>query len=124
MSAACKGGGGGRVRAVSRRGFTAAAPPPPAERGVTRYVIAYDIVSNRKRSRLAKLLLDYGRRVQKSVFEADLSKAQLEEIMGKAAKYVSGVDSLRFYPACLTCCSAVRCLGRQDTPARADFRII
>ncbi|MBW1990880.1 MAG: CRISPR-associated endonuclease Cas2, partial [Deltaproteobacteria bacterium] len=36
------------------------------------WVVSYDIVDDRRRLRLAKLLTDYGHRVQKSVFECDL----------------------------------------------------
>ena len=47
----------------------------------SRYVIAYDISSQRERSRVSRVLSGYGFRVQKSVFECSLSaggKARLE----------------------------------------------
>lgn len=36
------------------------------------YVISYDIVDDRKRTKTVDTLKDYGRRVQKSVFECCL----------------------------------------------------
>ena len=38
-----------------------------------RYIIAYDVTEDSSRTKLADLLLDHGVRIQKSVFEADLS---------------------------------------------------
>lgn len=39
-------------------------------------VVAYDIPSDKRRTRLAKTLLSYGERTQWSVFEARLTRAQ------------------------------------------------
>lgn len=41
-----------------------------------RYLIAYDIVQDRRRSRLAEALSSYGDRIQYSVFVADLRPAR------------------------------------------------
>lgn len=37
------------------------------------YIVFYDILDNRRRLGLAKLLEDFGKRVQHSVFELELS---------------------------------------------------
>jgi len=42
-----------------------------------RYLIAYDIPDDKRRTRLAKRLLSYGDRIQFSVFVADLKPAKL-----------------------------------------------
>lgn len=42
-----------------------------------RYLIAYDIPNDKRRTRLAKKLLSYGDRVQYSVFVADCRQARL-----------------------------------------------
>jgi CRISPR-associated protein Cas2 len=76
-----------------------------------RYVIAYDITNDRQRDRLANLLLDYGDRVQKSVFEAELSAEELKEVLARAAKYLDGEDSLRVYPLCGSCVQGIREIG-------------
>ena len=44
------------------------------------YVISYDIVSDKLRNKVAKILLDYGKRVQYSVFECYISQKQFEEL--------------------------------------------
>jgi CRISPR-associated protein Cas2 len=78
----------------------------------TRYILSYDVTDDGKRTKLANLLLDYGERVQKSVFEADLNATEVKEIMAKAANYLASGDSLRLYPLCRTCVSKVESLGR------------
>lgn len=82
--------------------------------GVTRgrYLITYDIVDNAKRLKLSKLLQDYGDRVQKSVFEADLTTTEVSEILRRAAPWVAPADSLRLYPTCASCRKGVRSLGQ------------
>lgn len=40
-----------------------------------KYIVSYDITSQRERSRVSKILVGYGFRVQKSVFECLLSPA-------------------------------------------------
>ena len=72
------------------------------------YVISYDIPDNRRRNQLAKTLEGFGRRVQYSVFEAHLSRAQYAEMK----RAVSGVidtdeDSVRYYRLCGACAERV-----------------
>jgi len=90
----------------------------------TRYVIAYDVESDANRTRLAGLLLDYGDRVQKSVYEADLSREDVKEILKKAANYIDVGDSLRMYPLCGGCLGGVRMLGRTSPDLRLDLHIV
>ena len=68
------------------------------------YVIVYDVVENSPCTKLANILLDYGIRVQKSVFEADLTREDVEEILQKVSKYIEAGDSLRIYPALQELC--------------------
>lgn len=43
-------------------------------------IISYDITDDKKRTRLAKKLRDFGKRVQKSVFEADITEKELVKL--------------------------------------------
>ncbi len=88
------------------------------------YVIAYDVQDDRQRDRLAHLLLDYGERVQKSVFEADLTADELQELLGLAAEHLGEEDSLRAYPLCRDCRRGVSSLGRELSPASEGLRIV
>ena len=87
------------------------------------YLVAYDITDNGRRTRLSRLLEGYGDRVQYSVFEADLSRQEVKDILLAAAKLVGEEDSLRLYPACADCAAAVKVIGRRFTPG-PQLRIV
>lgn len=62
-------------------------------------VVSYDIPCNRRRRKVAELLDGYGQRVQYSVFECQLSPAQLLELQKRLRRRVNLTeDSVRFYP--------------------------
>ena len=61
-------------------------------------LIIYDIIDDKKRNRMAKFLESYGVRVQKSAFEAHLTKKHFEEMFRRATKIIDATkDSLRVY---------------------------
>lgn len=76
-------------------------------------VVSYDIVNNNKRNRMANLLLDYGRRVQKSVFECDLDEKNLTQMIEEATRQITEEDSLIIYKLCESCSSKIELYGRQ-----------
>ena len=51
-------------------------------------LIIYDIVDNRKRVKLAKLLSGYGKRVQKSAFEAMLTTQRYNKLIEEIPRYI------------------------------------
>jgi CRISPR-associated protein Cas2 len=62
------------------------------------YIITYDIPDDRCRTKVAKILEGYGKRVQYSVFECDISDKLLKELKSKLRKKVDmEKDSIRFY---------------------------
>lgn len=79
-----------------------------------RYVIAYDIANDHRRSQVAKILEAWGRRVQKSVFECELS---LEEAQGVAARLKRLVtapeDRCHLYRICGECVPKRMVLGSE-----------
>jgi CRISPR-associated protein Cas2 len=65
----------------------------------TFYLVCYDVVSDRRRNRVANLLKGYGLRVQKSVFECVLNESQYEMLNQKLKKYLKKEeDQVRLYP--------------------------
>ena len=66
-------------------------------------LITYDVntetAAGRKRLRhIAKMCVNYGQRVQNSVFECNLDAAQLRLVKDKLVKIIDAeLDSLRFY---------------------------
>ena len=57
-------------------------------------LIIYDIVDNKRRTKFAKLLEGYGKRVQKSAFEAMLSEKNYYKLIDQIP---NGEDSVRVY---------------------------
>ena len=61
-------------------------------------LIIYDIVSNKKRAAFAKKMQGYGFRVQKSAFEALLSRKKYEQLMKEIPGLIDpSEDSVRVY---------------------------
>ncbi|MDD3535988.1 MAG: CRISPR-associated endonuclease Cas2 [Candidatus Cloacimonetes bacterium] len=78
----------------------------------TFYLICFDIVKDRTRYRCAKQLLNYGKRVQKSVFECILNDAQFLELKRKLDQIIDQeTDSLRYYILCKSCAENVLVTG-------------
>lgn len=48
------------------------------------YAVVYDVSQDRERERVDRLLLGFGRRVQKSVFECRLTRAGADELRRRA----------------------------------------
>lgn len=77
------------------------------------HVIAYDITDDARRSGVARILLDYGERIQYSVFEADLDAASLSELVSRVSRMLDvEEDRLKIYRLCGACVGAIQNLGR------------
>lgn len=60
--------------------------------------ISYDIPDNRRRLKLAKLLLSYGKRVQKSVFEMQIDEKEFSGLIHQIERIIrEDRDSVRIY---------------------------
>ncbi len=76
------------------------------------YVIAYDIPNDKRRTKVHKILLGYGKWTQYSLFECFLSRKELVLLQAKLEQYlVAAQDSVRFYPLCANCVSKVETVG-------------
>jgi CRISPR-associated protein Cas2 len=89
-------------------------------------LIAYDIRSDRTRRRVAETLEGYGQRVQRSVFECDLTKAQYEELRTKldALRGDAAASSIRCYHLCATCVGKVSLLGGGTLTHAASCQVV
>ena len=78
----------------------------------TCYVIAYDIPDDKRRTKIHKVLLGFGKWTQYSLFECFLSRKELILLRSKLAEHlVAKEDSVRFYPLCANCVSKVETVG-------------
>jgi CRISPR-associated protein Cas2 len=75
-------------------------------------LISYDIPDDRRRTRLAHTLKDFGERVQYSVFECRLEEDQLDRLRSRVARLVAPEeDSVRFYRLCAGCVRNIEIQG-------------
>jgi len=78
----------------------------------TCYVIAYDIPNDKRRTKVHKILLGYGKWTQYSLFECFLTRKQLVLLRSRLSEHlVAQEDSIRFYPLCANCVSKVETVG-------------
>jgi CRISPR-associated protein Cas2 len=77
------------------------------------YVITYDIPSDRRRTKVANTLEDYGERVQYSVFEANLTARQFARLKKKLSGIIEPEeDSIRYYFLCQACVERIEIEGQ------------
>jgi CRISPR-associated protein Cas2 len=78
-------------------------------------VVSYDVPDDRRRTRLAHALKDFGERVQLSVFECLLEAEELERLRGRVLREIDAEeDSVRIYRLCESCREKVKILGRGE----------
>ncbi len=76
-------------------------------------VVSYDIPNDRRRTRVARVLLDYGSRVQYSVFECRIEAKHYERMCARLKKEIDEKeDSVRFYQLCQACLKTVKIIGQ------------
>jgi CRISPR-associated protein Cas2 len=90
-----------------------------------RYVVCYDVVDDRRRNRVADTLKDYGRRVQYSVFVADLDEELAHKMIEAVRREVSSEeDKVHVFLLCRACCGKAQMFGLAETPKDEPYYII
>jgi CRISPR-associated protein Cas2 len=69
------------------------------------YLVAYDVSNDQVRLRMSHILLRFGERVQESVYECRISRAQLAQLTAECAAELENDPeaNLRVYQVCQTC---------------------
>ncbi|MBU1615858.1 CRISPR-associated endonuclease Cas2 [bacterium] len=89
------------------------------------YLVSYDIPDDKRRQKIAKILLDFGDRVQYSVFEAILTGELLEKMVARLKEFVSEKeDSIRIYRLCAECKKEIDILGCGEVSEDKDVYIL
>jgi CRISPR-associated protein Cas2 len=89
------------------------------------YLVSYDIPDDRRRTRLAKTIKDFGDRVQYSVFECNLDGNLLDEMIARIQKTVDqDEDSVRIYALCAACERVIRIIGTGEVTKDRDVYIL
>jgi CRISPR-associated protein Cas2 len=75
-------------------------------------LVSYDVADDRRRLKVAKVLTNYGQRVQKSVFECDLDDRRGLKLKQEVDRLIDHEeDSVRYYTLCPRCRRAVEVSG-------------
>ena len=83
------------------------------------YVVCYDIADDARRSRISAVLLDFGVRVQESVFVAHLGDALAARLRDRLLRVVDNErDRLHMFQLCAACEKKGWAVG--DEPAATD----
>ena len=68
------------------------------------YTVAYDITDDKRRNKVAKILKDFGTRIQYSVFECNTDRRAQLRLQNRLEKVIDfGEDTITFYHLCATC---------------------
>ena len=89
------------------------------------YLVCYDISDDPVRDRMSKTLLDFGSRIQESVFECPLNEALLERMMGRLEKIpLAPSDRVRVYRICGPCVERVRIYGPGEVTIEPEYYLV
>jgi CRISPR-associated protein Cas2 len=90
------------------------------------WVVSYDIVDDRRRGRVSKVLEGYGRRVQYSVFECDLDDDEKRKTLEKRLlrEINDKEDDIRFYPLDQGGLKRVRLLGKARLERKRGYYLV
>ncbi|QQP92185.1 CRISPR-associated endonuclease Cas2 [Skermanella sp. TT6] len=100
--------------------------PLRGKQPVSRYIVCYDIIHDRRRARVAECLEGWGVRVQKSVFEVVLEKQHLAVMIRQLGRLMDAKhDSVNIYPVCASCDSRRVDLGATvEKPVHQTYLIL
>lgn len=91
-----------------------------------RYVVCYDISDERRREHVSGILLDFGRRIQKSVFLADLDRELAEKMRDRLSDAVDlAFDRVHIFLLCAECSAKAESIGaNSELPKDEGFYIL
>lgn len=88
-------------------------------------VVSYDIPDDRRRNKVAQSLKGYGYRVQKSVFECEVSPELFEKMKKKLKSRINPEeDSLRYYQLCQECLKKIIIEGPGEVKREKPYFVV
>lgn len=76
-------------------------------------IVAYDIASPQRIARVAKIIKDYGVRVQKSIFEVTVNPTLFTEMKARIEGVIEqSFDGVKYFPLCEKCAGTVEIIGQ------------
>lgn len=84
------------------------------------YFVIYDIADPKRLARVARILKDYGLRMQQSKFEASLGTAELKSLQADIGGVIDPLeDGVKYFPLCEKCYGKCEIFG-QGNPKGFD----
>ena len=75
-------------------------------------IVAYDIADPRRLNRIARIMKDYGRRVQKSIFEVEANDTVFREMKRRAERVMEPEeDGVKYFSLCERCADTLVAIG-------------
>ncbi len=88
------------------------------------YMICYDISHPKRLRKAAKVLGNYGLRVQKSFFQCEISKEGMHKLRGELLEVIdTKKDYLYIYPLCESCAQKAQSDGKGQLIRLESFEI-
>ena len=76
-------------------------------------IVAYDIADPKRLNKVAKVIKDYGLRVQKSIFEVSVDQNLLTEMKSRIEDIIEPcADGVKYFPLCEKCAGTVEIIGQ------------
>jgi CRISPR-associated protein Cas2 len=90
------------------------------------FLVCFDISNDRIRYQVVKVLISYGQRVQKSVFECgDLSEERFLKMKNSIDDLIDqGEDTVRYYLLCRGCLRKIEYSGTGELPDGESFKVV
>jgi CRISPR-associated protein Cas2 len=89
------------------------------------YIVCYDISDDRRRDHVARALLDFGQRVEESVFVANLDDELAARMRERVARLIEPeTDRLHVFRLCKECAGKTEVYGEAFVPQDRDFYVI
>lgn len=89
------------------------------------YFICYDIADPKRMRKVAKVLENFGLRVQYSFFQCDIESRRLDILRDRLLMIINlKEDSLRIYPICDDCLKKTSVIGSGSIIEPRTYRIL
>jgi len=89
------------------------------------HIICYDISNDNARTQMSERLLDFGVRIQESVFECLLDPYSYMRMMESLEKItLAPTDRVRVYKVCQTCVSSIRIYGPGEVTEDPEYYLV
>jgi CRISPR-associated protein Cas2 len=88
---------------------------------IKHYLVCYDIVDDKRRYKIDRLLAGFGERIQLSIYECRLTKGEVQQLTSQIAELIANDDNVQVYPNCQWCCNKRVAQGEAAMLAQDDF---